>query len=653
MPKIIPVPGSIINPPETDQEVVNTRYYRFTECCTGTVTYLAVYKLTSPLIPNGVYIFEGNGVSGDVLGYEPIDDVYIPLVRGNCYQTELLLVDESQPLNTGAEYATLYEAAVFITSNYTEVGDETTDCSTPAVVDACPDCESICYVFITCDGLVYTTSNDLSAYVGQSVTGVFVDDPILDPTCGQVGIAPNGYSCIKSTNIVIDPETPCTCDCICYSVTGAAQSLLYVDCEGNIVQENLLSGTYGPFCSRTYPALIYSDQDNPPIVYDNGLCEDGDFDGVYECPTNCYLLTDCDGIEDPITTNSNLYTHLVQGHIVKIEGSNSCWTVSTAEDCSCAVVVSVLQYYDSCKTCKNPVNYKLTNCDTNEVIYTSSDLSAYVGKTIVRNECPGCWFVEQLDTEIPSDVIVTVAASFDDCELCGLTYYSLTNCEDLENVIYTSEDLSAYVGQVITLKWCPNICWTVAETQAPGTTTFVLPENSYQTCDACIRAKTCICVRVQNITLKTYDFQYYDCSDANARQTLQIAPNSFSEKLCVSSYTVTADISIREYGDCIDGACPVQDDPKPVVKPGYTSKTCNDDYFLEVTCSYSERIYKEVMSLRYGISNCCDDLTETYKLEIKKAILDLDVINDPDYECNTSSTCGCNTTITYTTNCNS
>lgn len=641
--------GSVL--PDTNQEVVNTRYYRFTECCTGTETYFGVDTLAPPLIPNGVYIFEGNGVIGDQLGYEPNTDTYIPLVVGNCYKIDLLLTGLTDPITTGAEYAVLNTAPKYLTSNYTQVGDETTDCATPSVVDSCPECQSVCYVFITCDGLVYTTSNDLSTYVGQSVTGTFPDDPTLDPVCGQVGLAPDGYSCVKSTNIVVDELTPCECDCTCYSVTGAAESLLYVDCTGTIVQENMLSGQYGPFCSRTYPALIYSDQEDPPIVYNNGLCTDLDLDGNFDCPTNCYLLTDCNGIEDPITTNSDLYRHLVQGHIVKIAGSDSCWIVSTAEDCSCAVVVSVLQYYTSCETCQDPINYKLTNCDTNEIVYTSSDLSAYVGKTIVRNECPGCWYVEQLDTDIPSDLIVTVATSFDDCELCGLTYYSLTNCEVPENIIYTSDDLSNYVDSVITLKWCPNICWTVAVTQTPHQTTLAIPESEFETCDDCIAAKTCICVRVQNISDGNSTFRYTDCNGAT--QTLTLSAYSFSTKFCISSYVVNATQVIVEYGDCTDGVCPVQEDPKPVVKPGYTSKTCNDNYFLEVTCSYAERIYKEVMSLRYGISNCCDDLTETYKLEIKKAILDLDVINDPDYECNTSSTCGCDTVITYTTNCNS
>ena len=649
MPKI---PTSLINLPETDQEVINTRYYRFTECCSGIEIYFAINSSNNTLIPNGVHIYDEVNVVGVQAGYEPNTGTYIPLVKGNCYKTELLLTGEGEPIGTGAEYALLTEAPL-APDNYTLVGDETTDCTTPSVVAACPECTT-CYIVITCDGLSYTTSNDLSAYVGTSATVVFPDNPELSPTCAQIGLAPDGYTCAeKATNILVDPETPCECDCTCYTIVGAAESLLYVDCTGEIIQENLISGTFGPFCSRTYPILVYSDLDNPPIISSNGLCTDADFDGVFDCPSECYTLTDCDGIEDPIITNSNLSFYLISGYIVKISGSDSCWIVSSAQSCDCAVSVSVLQYYTSCETCKSPINYKLTECDTGEIVYTSSDLSAHVGNTIIRNECPGCWLVDQLDTNIPTDVIVTVASSFDDCETCNLTYYSLTNCEDPENVIYTSEDLSQYTNQIITLKWCPNICWTVAVTQAPGETTLVIPSITYQSCEECIRAKTSICVRVQNVTAEQYSFQYYDLD--NTRQTLIIAANSFSEKFCLSGYSTSDSIVIREYGDCVDGECPVVETPKEIVKPGYNSKTCDNEYFDRITCEYSERMYKQVMSLRYGISNCCDDLTETYKLEIKKAILNLDIINDPDYTCTTYSDCGCpqTYTYTYTRDCNS
>lgn len=648
MPKI---PVSIINPPETDQEVINSRYYSFTECCTGTVTYFALQHLTydGPM-DEGVYLYLGGGVVGLQLGYEPISNTYIPLKDNSCYDIRVILT-AYEPLPTGAEYASLYPAPVDIPANYTQIADADFNCESPSVIENCPDCIETCYVAITCDGIVYTTSNDLSAYVGTSITITFPDNPELDPTCAQIGLAPDGYNCAKSFNIAVDLDVPCECDCVCYSVTGAAEAILYVDCTGEIIQETFTSGVYGPFCSRTTPALIYSDIQNPPIITNNGECVDPDFDGTFQCALDCYILTDCLGVESPIITNSDLYYHYVSGHIIKIAGSDTCWEIATEESCDCAVVVSVLQYYSSCETCKDPVNYKLTECTTKEIVYTSSDLSDYVGQTIVRNECSGCWEVEQLDTNIPSDVIVTVSTSFDNCELCNATYYSLTDCENETNILYTSEDLSSYVNQIITLEWCPEICWTVELTETPGSTTFVLPSLSYQSCEECIRAKTCICIRVQNVTNEPFTFQYYNCS--NQQQTLVIAALSFSEKLCVSGYTTNESIVIREYGNCIDNQCPVEERPKYVVKPGYNSKTCNNDYYDEITCSYSERIYKEVMSLRYGISSCCDDLIDTYKLWIKKSILDLDIINDPDYECNTTSTCGCNTTSNYSSNCNS
>lgn len=649
MPKEPPV--SVINPPSVDQEVINSRYYSFTDCCTGTVTYFALPNLTydGPM-DEGVYTYLGGGAVGLQLGYEPISDTYIPLKENNCYDIRVILTGYT-PISTGAEYALLYPAPVDIPANYTQIADGDFNCESPSVIADCPECIETCYIAITCDGITYTTSNDLSAYIGTSVTITFPDNPELDPTCAQIGLAPNGYNCAQSFNIAVDTETPCECDCICYSVTGAAEAILYVDCTGNIIQETLTSGVYGPFCSRTVPALTYSDIQNPPIVADNGECVDLDLDGDFQCVVNCYELIDCNGVEDDIITNSDLYFHYVSNNVVKIAGSDTCWNISIAESCDCAVAVSVLQYYSSCETCQDPINYRLTECTTKEIVYSSSDLSQYVDQVIVRENCSGCWLVEQLDTNIPSDIIITVSSSFEDCILCNTTYYQLTDCEDEENVLYTSDDLSQYVNGVITLEWCPETCWSVSLTETPGATTLVIPDINYQSCEACIRAKTSICIRVQNISDTPVSFQYYSTDDE--RETLVVAGLSFSEKICISSYTPNPNLVIKEYGDCVNNNCPVEVLPKYTVKPGYDSKTCSNEYYDSITCSYSERIYKEVLQKRYGISSCCDELIDTYKLWIKKEILELDIINDPDYECNTSSTCGCTPTITYNTNCNS
>jgi hypothetical protein len=59
-----------------------------------------------------------------------------------------------------------------------------------------------------------------------------------------------------------------------------------------------------------------------------------------------------------------------------------------------------------------------------------------------------------------------------------------------------------------------------------------------------------------------------------------------------------------------------------------------------------------VLEKRYGISDCCDK-EETIKWEIKKELLDIQLITDPDYECYTKTTCCTPTVSTNTISCNS
>jgi hypothetical protein len=49
-------------------------------------------------------------------------------------------------------------------------------------------------------------------------------------------------------------------------------------------------------------------------------------------------------------------------------------------------------------------------------------------------------------------------------------------------------------------------------------------------------------------------------------------------------------------------------------------------------------MYKQVLQLRYGISNCCPEEDEQYI--IQKELIDLAALNDPAYPCSTNS-CGC------------
>ena len=638
MPKV-PI-ENIINPPENNDDLTNYRYYMLTPCCGGPTLYFQPSENQFNQI-SGVVIYEGSGVDG----YIPSDGTYSPLAIGECHEVSTGLVGDATI--SQALFNNLPQLPVTSGNFATVVGSTCIEAA-----DNCPDCPTICYLAITCDGIAYESNSDLSAYVGQSVTMSIAELGVTD-VCAQIVVAPEGYECSQAVDIFVDPDfPPCSCDCNCYAVVGSAQSILYVDCDGNVVQTGFVSGLYGKFCSKTVPIVETADLNNPPVLVTEGPCLlNGD---VYECPEICYELVDCQGIKDPIYTNSqSLYPYASLGQIVKIEGHDNCWTVNKTVDCECAIDVTVLEFYNSCKACVDVINYKLTNCDDEDtIVYTSSDLSDYVGQVIKRGECPGCWKVEQVDGPIPSDVVVTVSSSFLNCEDCAKVYWQLTDCEGIEDPIVTYTDLSDYNGLVITLNWCPDICWQVGlAQQVPETTSIVFPENTFQKCEGCIEAKTCICVNVINVSDESFTWRYTDCTGLET--TIQLLPAASTGKLCVRKYSTDEALQITEYGDCTDGQCPPDElGPQRSVRPGYDTGACTKAYHDKVQCAFAEQYYKEVLEKRYGISDCCDK-EETIKWEIKKELLDIQLITDPDYECYTKTTCCTPTVSTNTISCNS
>jgi hypothetical protein len=110
---------------------------------------------------------------------------------------------------------------------------------------------------------------------------------------------------------------------------------------------------------------------------------------------------------------------------------------------------------------------------------------------------------------------------------------------------------------------------------------------------------------------------------------------------------------VETFGNCVEGVCPPEIYPKRTVRPGYTTPICSTDKYEKITCKSAEILYKQVLNLRYGISNCCPD--EDSKWLLKKEIIDLQALVDPDYTC-THLSCGCapSTCSCGTTNsCNS
>ncbi len=615
-------------PPPPPPPPFSAAWYGFEPCCGGNILYFRFDGTTNPPT-EGINIYDGPAA----LGYDPITDSYLPLAN-QCYRIfRGNAVDPMSPIN-GGNYNNLQVVPTDFGSNYT--WDSTTDYETPCGDEeiTCPPCQPVTYDLWPCDEtlLPITTDTDLSAYVNEfALIQVYADE---DFNCYYVTVSTDSTNVIT---VAVDGDTPCTCNCTCYEIIGSAK-LRYVDCDGN-AQSTTVNG-YWKECSLVYP--ITSPAPGPNlIITSNGNCIDG------QCPSQCFELVDCDNNLSPIyTTAQSLSPFATLGQVVQIQGYDNCWTVNSVIDCDCAIDVVVLQAYDTCAECNPAPNYLLTNCDDlGTIIYTSSDLSEFVGQVInAETDCPGCWIVEEYPNPIPSDVPITVQNSFLDCEACKTTYYILSDCTEAEANIITSTDLSAYVGNTIVLEWCPTTCWTVAVSQtSAGAGILGDISNEFDTCEECLTSFTCVCSRLKNNDTVTHNYNYLDCE--GTVQTITLLAGARSERICMAHWLTSYPTDYVEYF----GNCTLEDDvyscPPPVyprrsLKPGYNTPYCSTWKYEEISCKSAEALYKQVLELRYGISNCCPEDDQQYL--IKKQLIDLKALVNPDYTCSTPS-CGCNT----------
>lgn len=619
----------------TPPNPTSTSWIAFEPCCGGNTLYFSVNGTTNPPNP-GINIY--NGISG--VGYDPITNSYVGLTT-QCYR--IFRGDATTPGSPidASNYLNLNVVPTNFGGVYT--WDSTTNYETPCgdEVITCPDCQTPLYVVWPCDNtnVPVVTDTDLSGYVNGYAT-IQVD-------------ADGGFNCYYVVNwsvetnqspnnpiqVVVDGDTTCSCDCTCYDIVGSGK-VYYIDCDG-LVQAVTVSG-YWKGCSAVYPQTTLD-------ITTGGDCVNG------ECPAACYELTDCAGLLDPIhATLQSLGQYAILGQVVQIENYDNCWEVTSVVDCDCAINVVVLQAYDDCATCNPAPNYSLTNCDDlTTVIYTSTDLSDYVGNVLeLSPDCPGCWIVEELNGPIPSDVPITVAASFDDCEACKTIFYRLTDCLEIENDIVTFTDLSQYVGQIITLEWCPNTCWTVSVSQtSAGAGLLGDISNEFETCSECLTSFTCVCSRLKNHDSVSHNYDYLDCE--GVLQTITLTAGQKSERICMAYWITSYPTDYVEYfGNCTLAddvyTCPPPVYPRRSLKPGYNTPHCSTWKYEEISCKAAEALYKQVLELRYGITNCCPEEDQQYI--IKKQLIDLKALVNPDYVCTTPS-CGCNTGCGCTGSC--
>jgi hypothetical protein len=583
--------------------------YSIVPCCPAQGAQVTNFNISGPTATGGGLFVYTNAT--------PVTTNGVTFTQGQCYTI------------TNLGPGGLFPLAPALT-NFTDVESKScldVQCDPCAVVEQC-------YTLYPCDSsLPILLSNSTTL---ASVVNDFTSIKNYEGCYFVVENDPG--DCVNALDIQADEKVPCGCTLNCYSITGNPTSITYINASFEVITT---SGNTN-ICSYIEPRVIGGTEG---VVFDFGNCVEG------LCPEICFEFTNCKTEETLIVSNTTaILGYYANNNVVTLQGYDGCWSIDiAAEPCDCAVNVTVLQVFNSCFTCLPIIAYKFTNCNNQSIVkYSTDDYSTYVGYTVIL-DCGECWFVDLINYQPPATQTIVIVTNFESCLACSRTYYQLEDCSG-PDVIYTYTDLSTFVGNVVKLQDCAT-CWEVSERPEPGfnqssEATEVKVVIDYTDCPACLAELACRCSVAWPNTSGV--LSYIDCTGTPVTLT-GLDPDTQSEKVCVREW-----ITAREpiyFGDCVNGNCPVEPLPKRFIRPGYYTPACDTERFEKVTCNAAEILYKTVLTARYGISNCCyapDD-----KWIIRKELIDLQAVRDPNYVCTPTQSCCNNTSSCGCGSCNS
>lgn len=420
-----------------------------------------------------------------------------------------------------------------------------------------------------------------------------------------------------------------------------------------------------------------------------------DFRDCEDClGITAYKLSNCEKINEVLYTLQDFSAYV--GKVIKDDCA--CWVVERIDyqPPSQTTITSPVVFED-CTTCLTTY-YTLTDCDNpGSVIITSTNLSAYVGQVVKVEGCTPCYEValyEGADApETWQEVTVTEASAtcFDCKQLvprCSTVFNNSTEDRTFTfiNANGDSEETGIVKSGHFSLRYCVQY-WDEPDS-------FIY--NFYGDCKVFEYDNTpvsgecnCIDVYIETSTGTTVYKAVHTGEFYNSEKVFDLVISGVNYKLWGAiggawSISTALGSTVDEVGriksgvtECpvavagswtpgvlpggvivislftLEGACPtiivkeghcVQDFPnKRKVKPGYNTPICSAEKYDKITCKFADIAYKKVLELRYGISNCCPE--EDEKWLIKKELIELQALTDPDYKCDVSTDC-CNHTST-------
>ena len=467
------------------------------------------------------------------------------------------------------------------------------------------NCEPACYLLEDClddTNVIYSNSTSLlgPANLGQVVTIAGYTE------CWKVLIS---ESCDCPINVTVTQVHNCCEAClpnINYKLTSCKDStaFTYTSDDLSLYVDRVIRREDCPEeCWIVSEIDGNIPTDTPIVILEDYLdCE--------KCYRKYYLLEDCLGLQNDIITYTDLSLYVDK--VITLDWCpETCWEVSeTLEDEGAGIISDILNTYNLCIDC-------LTNapciCSTIKNYNTISQIYKYLD----------CYGLLQSVTLLPNQK---------SNRLCLIRWYAPEPCDELIVTITSStgvvSNITVYQNSVthpgpVFVNDKPT--WNDA-----GNTLYIYYDGTKWILSKNLNP---LIVPAVYTTIGFINCNGdCDCPTGTWQQSSSI-PNQDVYVTTELKYT------IEYFGNCINGVCPPIKNKQKSVTPGYNTPGCEAWKYEEISCRAAEAMYKQVLELRYGISNCCPEEDEQYI--VQKELIDLAALYDPAYPCATNS-CGCN-----------
>jgi hypothetical protein len=467
------------------------------------------------------------------------------------------------------------------------------------------NCEPACYLLEDClddTNVIYSNSTSLlgPANLGQIVTIAGYTE------CWKVLIP---ESCDCPINVTVTQVHNCCEAClpnINYKLTSCKDStaFTYTSDDLSLYVDRVIRREDCPEeCWIVSEIDGNIPTDTPIVILEDYLdCE--------KCYRKYYLLEDCLGLQNDIITYTDLSLYVDK--VITLDWCpETCWEVSeTLEDEGAGIISDILNTYNVCVDC-------LTNapciCSTIKNYNTISQIYKYLD----------CYGILQS---------ITLQPNQKSNRLCLIRWYAPEPCDEL---IVTITSSTGVVSNITVYQNSINHPGLVIVNDKPtwkdaGNNLYIYYDGTKW-------------ILSKNLTPLVLPSVYTTIGFINCNGDCDCPTGTWEQSSSIPNQDVyiTTELkyTIEYFGNCINGVCPPVKNKQKSVTPGYNTPGCEAWKYEEISCRAAEAMYKQVLELRYGISNCCPEEDEQYI--VQKELIDLAALYDPAYPCATNS-CGCN-----------